>query len=278
MAAHRAAGVGIWRGCDLAPLFDYFDRISIVHLPERTDRLALLTPELSRAGLDIKDPKVFIPHAPKPESANGFQSPGVYGNFLSHLGIIEQAYADNLDNVLILEDDAMFRLSFRSRQRIIADHLRANEWDTVFLGHSIERGLPKSISGLARFTGAFVWSHCYGIRRSIMPRIIEYFHRTLDREASHPDGGRMYIDGAHTEFRRLNPDAICLVASPCLSAQRGSPSGLGTSRWYDRHQVIKTTIATARATRDSLWRLGLITIGPKSSLQLTRIDSANPWP
>ena len=263
----------------MAPLFDYFDRISIVHLPERTDRLALLTAELSRVGWDIKSPKVSIPHAPKPENAEGFQSRGVYGNFLSHLGIIEQAYADNLDSVLVLEDDAMFSMAFNSRQQTIADQLRSNPWDTVFLGHSIERGLPKSRSGLARVSGAFLWSHCYGIHRSIMPRMIDYFHQTLEREAHHPDGSRMYIDAAYTEFRRLNPDVICLVSSPCLSAQRGSPSGLGARRWYDENGMMKGAIATARATRDYLWRMGLISIGPSGpSAGLTRIDSAVPWP
>lgn len=263
----------------MAPLFDYFDRVSIVHLPERTDRLALLTAELARVGLDIRSSKVSIPHAPKPPGAEGFQSRGVYGNFLSHLGIMEQAYADNLDNVLILEDDAMFSRSFNARQATIAVHLGSNPWDTVFLGHSIERGLPNSRSGLARFSGAFLWSHCYGVRRSIMPRMIEYFHQTLQREAHHPDGSRMYIDAAHTEFRRLNADVICLVSSPCLSAQRGSPSGLGTRRWYDANAMMKGAIATARTARDHLWRMGLISIGPSGpAAGLTRIDSAVPWP
>jgi glycosyl transferase family 25 len=258
-------------------LFDYFDRVSIVHLPERTDRLASLTSELSSVGLDIKSAKVSIPHAPKPDSANGFPSRGVYGNFMSHLGIIEQAYADNLDNVLVLEDDAIFSRSLR--QRTIADFLRLNEWDTVFLGHSIKRGLPNSGSGLARFSGTFLWSHCYGVHRRIMPRIIEYFHRTLEREPGHPDGGKMYIDGAHNEFRRLNPDVVCLVSSPCLCVQRGSPSGLNSTRWYDRKEVFKDVVTAARTVRDGLWRHGFITIGPpKSASRWTRIDEVHPWP
>src|SRR5437868_5488551 len=110
-------------------LFDYFDRTSIIHLPERTDRLAALTSELSKVGLDIRSEKVSIPYAPKPSSANGFPSRGVYGNFLSHLGIIQQAYADNLDRVLILEDDAIFSRSFESRQQTILESLRSCEWD-----------------------------------------------------------------------------------------------------------------------------------------------------
>jgi hypothetical protein len=53
-------------------LFEYFDRVAIVYLPERGDRCK-------------------IPPAPKPDEANGFPSRGVYGSFLSHVNIIHDA-------------------------------------------------------------------------------------------------------------------------------------------------------------------------------------------
>lgn len=70
-------------------ILDYFDRMAIVHLPDRTDRYQSLKRELSRIGIDIAGPKVSIPDPPMPENANGFTSRGVYGSFLSHLEIIE---------------------------------------------------------------------------------------------------------------------------------------------------------------------------------------------
>src|SRR5437016_1620214 len=118
-------------------LFEYFDRVEIIHLPERTDRLEALRNELARVGLDIDSPKVAIPDAPRPETANGFPSRGVYGNFLSHLDIIQRAYEDGLDSVLVLEDDALFSHSFNRYQTTIARNLGMYEWDELFLGHSI---------------------------------------------------------------------------------------------------------------------------------------------
>ena len=79
------------------PLFEYFGRVEIIHLPERTDRLQALCSELASVGLNIDSSRVLIPHAPRPENANGFPSRGVYGNFLSHLDIIQRAYRDGLD-------------------------------------------------------------------------------------------------------------------------------------------------------------------------------------
>ena len=276
LGTRRAKQRGVTLGMTL---FDYFDRTAIIHLPERTDRFTALAFELSKVGLDIRSEKVLVPHAPKPTCANGFPSRGVYGNFLSHLGIIEQAYADNLDRVLILEDDAIFSRSFKSKQQTILNNLRSREWDMVFLGHSIKSGLPVSDTGLVQFSGNFLWARCYGVNRNAMPRVIEYLQQTIKREPDHPDGGKMYIDGALSEFRRLNPDVVCLLSSPCLSVQRGSPSSLAGANWYDTKLVLREAASLARQMRDELWRRGVITIGPpKSHSYWIKIDRATPWP
>ena len=86
-------------------ILDYFDRLAIIHLPDREDRFRALGRELSRIGIDIKCSKVSIPDPPMPETSNGFTSRGVYGSFLSHLEIIESAYRDGLDTVWVLEDE-----------------------------------------------------------------------------------------------------------------------------------------------------------------------------
>src|SRR3984885_1992740 len=103
-------------------ILDYFDRLAIIHLPERRDRLVALTHELSTVGIDIAGPKVILPTPPMPESSYGFTSRGVYGNFQSHLEIIESAYRDGLDTVWILEDDAIFSRRFRTQQAAMAGY------------------------------------------------------------------------------------------------------------------------------------------------------------
>jgi glycosyl transferase, family 25 len=260
-----------------AVLFDYFERVSIIHLRERTDRAKALRSELAFVGLDMDDPKVSIPDAPKPDTTNGFSSRGVYGNFLSHLDIIRRAYEDGLDAVLVLEDDALFGHSFNRHQATIANYLRQNPWDQLFLGHSITTGLPASSSGLVRFTGDFLWAHCYAVHRRIMPRMIEYFQQTIERPAGDPDGGKMYIDAAHTFFRKRNPEIICLISSPCMCIQRGSQSSLNSPPWYDRTGLTTGLAAMARNVRDECWRRGLIGVGPKGDVKST-IASAIPWP
>jgi glycosyl transferase family 25 len=258
--------------------FQYFDRIALIHLPSRTDRFTALRLELSRLGLDICDSsKVVIPDAPVPDNANGFYSRGVYGNFLSHLEILQKAYGDNLETVLVLEDDAIFNRAFDSKQATIAHYLKANPWDEVFIGHSISGRLPKSPSGLVQFSGGFVWSHCYGIHRRVMPRLIDYFEKTIERPAGHPDGAKMYIDAAHTLFRQQNPDVICLVSSPCMSVQKGSQSNLNSAAWYDRNSLFHKATGAVRDIRDEIWRRGWIDIRAKGR-DLSVVQSAKAWP
>jgi hypothetical protein len=259
-------------------LFDYFRRVAIIHLPERVDRFRSLKAELSSVGLDIHSPKVTIPTAPMPQNANGFPSRGVYGNFLSHLGVLEQAYSDGIESVLTLEDDAIFSKAFNRHQASIARYLRENVWVQVFIGHSIADKLPTARSGLVQFRGDFFWAHCYAVHRRIMPRMIDYMKSTIEREAGHPLGGKMYIDGAYTLFRQTNPDIICLLSSPRLSIQKGSASSLNTPQWYDGNNVFAAVRTAARFARDEAWRRGIIEVVPKATARLNLTQSAVPWP
>jgi glycosyl transferase, family 25 len=257
-------------------LFEYFDRVAIIHLPERGDRLAALKNELRQVGLDMESDKVVIPPAPKPDEANGFPSRGVYGNFLSHINIIHDAVNDDLDTVLILEDDAIFSRAFNAKQALLADCLKVNPWDEFFIGHSVLTGLPETPSGIVRFSGGFRWAHCYALHRRIMRRLVDYFFATINYESGDLRGGKMYIDGAHTLFREFNSDVICLLAAPCLSVQRGSRSNLSSPRWYDRYAALQYGVSAARIARDQMWRLGLVR--PKGGAELATITSAAPWP
>jgi glycosyl transferase family 25 len=244
-------------------ILDYFDRLAIIHLPARADRFRALSRELSRIGIDINGPKVSIPDPPMPETSNGFVSRGVYGSFLSHLEIIETAYRDGLDTVWVLEDDAIFSRNFNSQQIRIAQYLQANTWDQLFIGHSGWKGLPNSPTGLLRFSGPFIWAHCYAVHRRIMRRLIEYLRKNIDRESGHPEGGKMYIDACYFFFRQFNPEVICVVSSPCLSVQKGSPSSLGSGR-YDKHPTMVPIVNLARGIRDESWRQGWLHIyGPQ---------------
>jgi glycosyl transferase, family 25 len=235
-------------------LVDYFDRTCIINLPERPDRLRVIRKELRRCGGDDHPEKVQVPHAPKPDDANGFASRGVYGSYLSHFTILKDALRDGLQTVWILEDDATFSHRMVRDQARIVESLRGNPWDMCFFGHSLHRELRGMPRGLIRHTAGFRWAHCYAIHSRVLPRLIAYLEENMNSPPGGPRGGKMYIDPAYSFFRRLNPDVVSLVANPVMSVQRGSVSSLADSRWYDRSKPLVPLIALARSARDELWR------------------------
>ena len=86
-------------------IFDAFERIVVINLPERTDRRREMTAELRRAGIDRRDPRLQFFAGIRPADAGQYPSIGARGCFESHLGVIREAIRDRVESVLILEDD-----------------------------------------------------------------------------------------------------------------------------------------------------------------------------
>jgi glycosyl transferase family 25 len=235
--------------------YEYFDRISIIHLPNRRDRFESLSTELSDLRIGIQQPKVQIPHAPVPLDWVDWPSRGVYGNFLSHLGILRQALNDGLQTIWVLEDDAIFSRRMRREQQAVVETLKTREWDMCFFGHSLTHELSGQPSGLVTPNADFLWAHCYAVHARVLPRLVAYLEQAVVLPKHHPQGSKLYIDGAFTLFRRFNPDVVAFVCNPALSIQKGCTSNLNDPRWYDRMAVTRPLIALARLARDYWWKL-----------------------
>jgi GR25 family glycosyltransferase involved in LPS biosynthesis len=239
-----------------SPLIDYFGRIEIIHLRERTDRYNALKRELARIGIDVHDERVRIPDAPRVMDDYEFPSRQVYGNFLSHLDILRQACNEQQKAVLVLEDDAIFRHSLDDLtfQRQLVQTLDTNAWGICYLGHPITRQLTNQPTGLIQTNLTFRWAHCYAVHQCVLADLVEYLESTMEHPKGHPEGGKMYIDGALSMFRMRSPHVVTLVSNPTLSIQRGSISGIAQRKWYEKVETLRPILGTARAIRDEIWR------------------------
>lgn len=239
-----------------SPWLDYFDRIEIIHMRDRLDRYVPLVQELARVGIDIHNDRVQIPDAPRPADAYGFPSRQIFGNFLSHLDILRRARDARHQAVLVLEDDTIFRtlLTDLSVQQQLVHTLKTEPWDICYFGHPITRQLNNQPRGLIHTNVTFQWAHCYAVHHRVLADLVAYLEATIERPAGHPDGGKMYIDGALNMFRTRSPEVVTLISNPTLSIQRGSVSGIADRSWYDQQATLQKVLAMARATRDELWR------------------------
>ena len=88
----------------------YFDRVCLVNLRRRPDRLEQFQKELERLDWPFQSPMI-VPACdgravPQPAYFKG--GAGAWGCLRSHSWILEQAMADGVKSLLILEDDAFF--------------------------------------------------------------------------------------------------------------------------------------------------------------------------
>jgi GR25 family glycosyltransferase involved in LPS biosynthesis len=182
---------------------EYFDKVVVINLDRRTDRMEKLVPQLEELGIQYER------HSAIDGKELGI-SPITAGT-MSHQKVLEE----NIEKrILILEDDAQFVDNFNEKFEEVMQTLPADS-DIFYLGAL----LPKS-TGKVEDLGNKHWfkqifstgSHAY----SIHPARVKYFAEKLkDYE--------WYIDIGLREFSR---DYKAVIAQPNLITQFSSYSDL----------------------------------------------------
>jgi len=157
-------------------LANYFDRVVLINLKRRPDRLKRTQEALKECRWPFKWPEVVeaVDGYANPVPAHFTNGPGAWGCMLTHKGILEQAIADRVRNVLILEDDICFIGHFRE---LIEEFLELvpGDWEQLMIGgqHMLFTGKPELIKpGVFRCIGT-ERTHCYAVRGEYMTRLIE---------------------------------------------------------------------------------------------------------
>lgn len=248
---------------------EIFDRISIINLPYRADRRREIAQQLARFGLALdRDPVRLFP-AVRPTDTGGFPSIGARGCFLSHLGVLQQARADRVRRLLILEDDFDFAdgLTEQNLARVL-DELSSQPWALFYGGHRLPRA-PDSLrntalSALAPSTPV-VTSHCLGMKDSAIAIAVPYLEAIVNRPAGHVDGGPMHVDGAYSRLRADHPELATYSAWPPIGHQRSSRTDIHALRWYDRWSATSFVIQHLRTLRRRFLRSGFNSTAERSS-------------
>jgi glycosyl transferase family 25 len=200
-------------------MFEQYDAIRVINLPERTDRKKEMLRELRRVGLEKR--ASFFP-ACRPSDIGPFRSIGEYGVFLSHLAILQESVVSK-GSVLILEDDCDFTR---------ASLLKREASDFMWGGYTL---FPKHIEG----------AHCVGFSAPTVERLVPYLEDLLARVP-------IPIDGAYAWFCRDNPDLRVDACSPAIAVQRPSHSDIAGRRGLDRFGPARPLIAALRKMKRRL--------------------------
>ena len=233
-------------------MLERFERVVVVNLPSRADRLRETRRELARIG-HAHTATVFP--AIRPAEAAGFGSLGEHGCYLSHLAVWRAAVGAR--SLLVLEDDVAFPPDFAGRAGLV--ETLPEDWDVFYAGHMQLPELRRTWTetGLVRIDPCveFIGLHCYAVNGRALPALVRAAEAFLSRPHGHPAGGRMPIDGALNIARRQCGFAT-YAAMPPLAVQRASRTDIGALKWFDRAAVLSAPIGAARRLKNEIRRTG----------------------
>jgi len=207
---------------------DAFDRVVCINLDERADRWEQVQ---QTAAAILGDAKLQRFSAIKPDLALQRVHNGRAGCLLSHRRVIENAYRDGLESVLVFEDDLSFDLKFEERIGPTIQTLGGTPWDLFYLGVTPKAPLLPAGDGLVRTLGGMT-THAIAYHRRAMPELLKRLpdeNRVLRFLSRHKSVDRYYCQHVAARMR-------CYASSPLLVFQRDDFSDIQQSPMISNRQ------------------------------------------
>ncbi len=181
---------------------DFFDKVIVINLDRRTDRMEKLAPQLEK--LDIQYKRFSAVDGKK------LDIDPVVAGLRSHLQVMKQIAGQR---VLILEDDALFVDDFNEKFEKVMQTL-PEDWDIFYLGALVPKdvGLVRMVNRHWGIQVLTTGSQAYCIN----PSRLEYFINKLEDYNS-------YIDIGLKDFAK---DLKAYITQPNLVVQFPSYSDL----------------------------------------------------
>jgi GR25 family glycosyltransferase involved in LPS biosynthesis len=189
------------------------DKKYVINLDHRTDRKAHAIKQLESIGvsdyiifpgLNTKTLKIIAQHLDKP---------GTVGCYLSHQFLIHEAYANDYNAILIMEDDLQFVPDFAAKFEEQCKNL-PQDWDMLWVGsHVVKKGTQ--VKGEV-FSGGQLWGfQCYILSRTGIQKLYGNLNSRVIRN---------HIDIQVSNMKDIKQ--YYFFPSMCNQANMGSDNGM----------------------------------------------------
>jgi len=195
-------------------LNEFFDRVVVINLDRRQDRLKELKKQTKSLGID------FVRYSAVDAKALGISN--IAACATSHRFVLEDAKAAGAQRLLILEDDAEFGHSFTANFSELVSKLPEN-WQMFYLGSNTFLPVDIGIEGLRKTDGSLT-THAYGVKAELYDTLIQ---------AASDD--RWPVD---LTYSKVLPKVRAYAAWPSLIGQRASYSDI-ENRFVDYGWAIR---------------------------------------
>lgn len=162
-----------------------FDKVVMIHLRRRADRLAAFRSRCLEIGWPLPGPDLFDAvdgrELKLPPTAPAAELRGGMGCLVSHRTVVGRALAGGVQTLLVLEDDAVWGPDLGATLRSFLTSV-PNDWLQLMLGgRHVREPLPVK-PGLVKCTGTTL-CHAYAVRPPGMARLL----RMWDEAPAHID-------------------------------------------------------------------------------------------
>ena len=146
--------------------FSYFDKIFVINLSNRPDRLSDFKSQLSLIGLS----QLFIDRKVEIFPAISIPNDGAEGCKQSHYSIVKTAKAQGFSRILVFEDDAKF---IGSIEKLVASiqQLKKIKWDVFYLGCNPVNSANQIDYNLAKISNAYT-THAIAYNSTVYDHLI----------------------------------------------------------------------------------------------------------
>lgn len=219
-----------------ANLEGVFDRVVVINLKRRSDRLVKFWAQDVWKEWPFKTPEVFegIDGSLVPHPKGWTHGNGTWGCMQSHRQVLEKAIQEGADSILVLEDDAGFLPGFAGGVRTFLENV-PGDWDGLYLGgqhlDSVAHAPQLAAPGVVKVYNPNR-AHAYAVRGQYMRDL----YAELCAFSGHCDALMGPFAGKH----RVYAPATWLVS------QTGGPSDISGAndkeRVWDIHRAATTLL------------------------------------
>ena len=159
---------------------DFFDRVVVISLRRRADRMRRFLARVAACGWPFAEPQPFdaVDGSAVPCPRSWKSGGGAYGCQQSHLRVIQDALMDGVQRLLVLEDDAEFRSTFARDAEAFIQSVPA-DWECLMLGGQ-HMAKPSPVSEGVEKCRNTQRTHCYAVTREGMVTLAKLWSESVN--------------------------------------------------------------------------------------------------